>query len=215
MTGEAKGGVEAAKWLGFALMVVDHANSYLLDFRYPVAFLLGRLVFPLFVLALAEGLARRGEVVASGTFRRLLLWGCIAQVPWSLLTGGSGLNVVFSLAFIVGANLAVFGTGAPLRRVLWGVGCTVGACLSEYGLAGLVFGLCAMWWRETGTRAGLVSCVGASALLYAVNGTWFGMLGIPVFVALNAWVELPRWRHAFYYLYPAHFLVLGFVRWWS
>ena len=90
------GGLEAAKWAAFAFMVCDHVNDYLLRDFVPILYLLGRLVFPMFALCLAFGLAGRGLLVLDGTIRRLLIWAFIAQVPWSMFPHSDTLNVIFA-----------------------------------------------------------------------------------------------------------------------
>lgn len=208
----SKPGVEPAKWLAFALMIGDHVNGYLLDYRYPAIYMLGRLVFPLFALALAEGLAGRGQLTLADTLKRLLIWGAISQVPWQFVTGAPGLNILFSLASGVALHLAIFGSISLPRRVLYGVGALAVAAASEYGIAGLAMVSTALWWRERPSIYSHTAFVVSLAALVAVNGTFFAVLAWPLWFALRHLGEWPRWRHLFYYLYPAHFLVIGFVR---
>ena len=53
------GTLEALKWLGLVLMVLDHANKYLFAHAIPGAFEAGRLAMPIFGFVLAYNLARR------------------------------------------------------------------------------------------------------------------------------------------------------------
>lgn len=214
MTGEAKPGLEAAKWLGFALMLADHVNTFFLDRKFVLVYLLGRLVFPLFALALADGLARGGEYRARGVARRLVLWGFIAQVPWAWVAADQGamLNVLFSLLCGLVAYLAVFGTGRVWVRVLVGIAAVSASVLCEYGIAGcvLVFGAC--WFRESDSWSSRAALLAGLLLLYPFNGTWFALAALPVFLLLRYVGELPRARHWFYGLYAGHFVVIAFLR---
>lgn len=213
MAGEGKPGIEAAKWLAFFLMVADHVNLYLLGFEYPVVYLLGRLVFPLFALALAEGLAQGGELRANDTLRRLVVWGCIAQVPWMSFKHEAVLNVLFDLAAGLAGYLAVFGSRALAVRAACLASGVLVAVLGEFGVAGFFTVLGALWWRERRDVPGLVAfCVGLTTL-YVPNGTWFGLAALPAWWGLQYVGTLPRGRHWFYYFYPGHLVVLAFARW--
>lgn len=213
MTSETKGGLEAVKWIAFALMLGDHINTFLLDSRYPVLWLLGRLVFPLFALAMAEGLSQRGEGVAAGVSRRLFVWAALAQVPWAMFASAYLLNILFALWLGLVAFRAAYASGHVFRRVAIIAACFLASFVAEYGVAGFWVVLAALWWREEGSRLGLYATVLAVAALYSVNATFFGLLAIPVFLALLRYASLPRVRHAFYALYPAQWLVLAFARW--
>lgn len=223
-----KPGLEVTKWFAFALMVGDHVNAYLLDYSQPLLYLGGRLVFPLFALCLAEGLAGAGQLRAEGVLKRLILWACVAQVPWSRFEHADALNVLFALACGLGVYLAFVGNASPVRRVLLGV---VGLSLSaacEYGIAGCAVVVAAMWWREELSahtwsdaapgwkrwqlRVAPWAVAASLALLTPINITWFALLALPVFLALRYAGDVPRARHWFYGLYPAHLLVLAFVR---
>lgn len=209
----AKSGVEAAKWLGFVLMILDHANIHLLEGRYPILYLLGRLVFPLFALALAEGLARGGELRAHGVLRRLVVWACIAQIPWSAFDHSAGLNVLFALAAGLSCYLAIFSFGPVSRRVVYGVLGVGVAVAAEFGIAGLLVVVSSLLWREwPEKRAYLVLYAAALASLYAVNATFFAMAAPLVFFGLRQCGDIPRVRHLFYWMYPGHLVVLAFAR---
>lgn len=206
--------LEAVKWLAFVLMALDHVNGYLLDGRYPVLFLLGRLVFPLFAMCLAFGVAGRGSLVLDGVVRRLLVWACIAQIPWSTFEHSAGLNVLFQLGAGAALYQTVFVRGLGWQRNVLGVIALPVAFLSEFGFPGIVtvFGL--LWFAESRKwYAGTLAFLGL-AMLFAINGTWFALLAPGVFYLLQRGPDIPRWRHAFYAMYPAHLVVIAFMRWW-
>lgn len=210
----ARPGLEWAKWLGFVLMLADHANTFLLDHRVPALFVVGRLVFPLFALALAEGVAGRGELRANDVLKRLLFWACVSQVPWSYFESAYALNVMFTLAAGMAVWLAVAGTGSPWKRAAWVVLASFVSVFAEYGLAGVVFVACVLWWREAPTsRWAMLSAIFASLLLYVPNHSWVPLLGIPCFLSLRYLGELPRARHWFYPMYAGQFVLFAFLAW--
>lgn len=210
--GRVHGGIEAAKWAAFALMAVDHFFHLALERFQPLAYLGGRLVFPLFALCLAFGLAGRGSLVLDGTIKRLLVWACIAQVPWAMFHS-SGLNVVFTLAFGALVYQALFVRGLGWLRYLLAFAAFVFSPLSEFGLAGLVLVVGAMWFAESRSRVAAAVALFGLLALYVPNGTFFAVLGAPVFWGLCHYTSVPRVPHLFYWLYPAHLVVLGFLRW--
>ncbi|HTD72157.1 MAG TPA: TraX family protein [Steroidobacteraceae bacterium] len=217
MSGEAPyvhRGIEAAKWLGLVLMLGDHVNLYLLDSRYPVLYLLGRLVFPLFALALGFGLAGRGSLVLRDTIRRLFVWACIAQIPWAFFTHAPLLNVVFTLACGAVLYEAVFVRGWSFGRALLVVAAFLAGCAAEFGVAGLFVVFAALWFAERCNAGQWVVLVLAVVLLHAVNASFFAVLALPVFWVLYCHAEIPRIRHFFYPAYAGQFVLLAFLRYW-
>ena len=96
--------LEALKWLALLLMVVDHANKYLLLDASPTLFNGGRIAMPLFVFVLAYNLARPDAYKRGAhkrTMKRLALFGLLATPPFialgGLLAGWWPLNILFAL----------------------------------------------------------------------------------------------------------------------
>lgn len=214
MTGRDAGGLEAVKWLAFGLMVLDHWTIFIMGERPGWAYLLGRLVFPLFAMALAHGLARSGSLGVESTARRMLVWAMIAQVPFSFLVPGAVLNVLFTFW----AGLVIYGAFMFPRWNAWRV-VVVGASVLfagwyEFGPVGVALVVAAVgqaraqehrkWWA-----AGFWI---ALTLLYGVNGSPWAMLAPLVFWGVVKWAELPRVKHAFYWLYPAQWVGLIVAR---
>lgn len=211
MTG--KPAVEWAKWLGFGLMLLDHANAFLLHYRLGWAFLLGRLVFPLFAFALAEGLAGKGELRAQDVLRRLSMWACISQVPWSLFDNNYALNVMWVLAAGLAVWVSIMSNGVLWKRCVWAVVAVFVSVFAEFGIAGLGVVVAACWWRERPSHYSLGAVVFALLTLYVPNHSFFAIAALPVFWALGHLAALPRARHWFYPLYAGQFLVFGFLAW--
>lgn len=215
MIGDASRGVEAVKWLAFVLMVLDHATIFLTDERPAWAYLLGRLVFPLFAMALAHGLSKGGELAVEVCWRRLLMWACVAQVPFAFLVPGVVLNVLFTFWAGVFLYSAFTWNRWSVARALLACAALLVAGVVEFGVVGVALvvaclgharaeGVARRWW--------LGGFWLALTLLHAVNGVPVAMLAPLVFWAVVKWVEVPRWRHAFYWLYPAQWAAVAAIR---
>lgn len=211
----ASGTLEAMKWIALALMTLDHVNKYLLDYRMPVLFALGRIAMPLFVFVLAYNLARPGALMG-GVFRRtamrLALYGGLACVPFIALgkvyAGWWPLNIMFTLllaTFVIG----LLGRGDRLRTTVAIIVGIVGGGLVEYwwfaiGLAIACWGYCR---RPSRVRFGaMVSCIGA---LWIINQNPWAFAVLPlIMVAPCIELRMSRLPLFFYTYYPAHLGVL-------
>lgn len=216
MTGDTNRGVEAVKWLAFVLMVLDHATIFLTDERPGWAYLLGRLVFPLFVMALGHGLSKAGRLAFDASAGRLLVWACVAQVPFAMLIPGVVLNVLFTFwAGVTLYALVAFRQFSALR-VLLALGAILATHAVEFGPIGVALVVTAIGHARAEDvverRVWLGGFWGALTLLHAVNGVPVAMLAPLVYWAVVKWVEVPRWRHGFYYLYPAQFAAIVAAR---
>lgn len=215
MIGETNRGVEAVKWLAFALMVLDHATIFLTDERPAWAYLLGRLVFPLFTMALAHGLSKAGSLAFDAAAGRLLVWACVAQVPFAFLIPGLVLNVLFTFwAGVMLYSAASFRQWTVARIILIAFA-VLATHAVEFGPVGVALvvasigharaeGVARRWW--------LAAFWIALTLLHAVNGVPAAMLAPLVFWAVVKWCEVPRWRHGFYYLYPGQFAAIAAIK---
>lgn len=219
-------GLEAIKWLAFALMVFDHLARYAIEGLGPLPWLLGRLVFPLFAIALGAGVARRKGL--NDMLLRLVVWGTIAQGAMLFaFPEAHSLNVLFTFAAGVGISIAILKLGSaegrrPFAFMLCAAGIIVAlltACASEYGPVGAALVASAIWAGRRHDGGGahwpsaftLTACV---VLLTPINDTGFAVLALPVAWALLRWpVELPRVRRLFYAGYAAQWAIVGAVAW--
>lgn len=213
-------GLEAIKWLAFALMVLDHVARYAVPGLGPVPWLLGRLVFPLFAIALGVGLSRRQDLRDVAT--RLALWGCIAQGAMLVaVPRGVELNVLFTFAAGVGVVQLARARGRSIAlRALAISGIVVASCLVEYGPIGVAVVASAIWaahrhaqggrhWLSVGALAFSVLC------LWPINATPMAVLALPVAWALLRWpIALPRYRRLFYRGYAAQWVAVAALGWW-
>lgn len=217
MTGRESLGVEAVKWIAFALMVLDHVTIFVTVDRPAWAFLLGRLVFPLFAMSVAHGLREAGEYTLDSVCKRLLTWALVAQVPYHYLVGGAYLNVLFtfwSALFLVTAFK--YGRWNVSRGVLVGLA-IVSIGFVEFGAIGI--GVIASAFYAFRLEEGRPRKIAWAmfwvfiTLLHAVNGVPVAMLAPFVWWAVVRWCEVPRVRHVFYWLYPAQWVAVGVLRW--
>lgn len=216
-TGEPEG-LEAIKWLAFALMVIDHLARYAIDGLGPLPWLGGRLVFPLFAIALGIGLARCTS--RRSVFLRLVAWGVAAQLAMLIAAPGTvALNVLFTFAAGVALAEALLEQRVIYQRIAIAIVALLAACLAEYGPIGAGLVAAAIWYgREH--RNGALHWPSALALAFGVlmlspiNGTAFGMLALPVAWVLTTWpIEIPRVRRLFYGGYVAQWCLVAGVAW--
>lgn len=200
--------LEFVKWLGVALMLVDHAAKFA-GWETPAWQLLGRGAYPLFALAFGYALNVCPDVRA--LLVRLLYCGLLAEVlgAWTV-TGGSPFNVLISFAlcaYLIHKRRA--GSG-PVRLAIAGVFVWLVAEFTEYGVAGVLTTLAACWFwgAPSWARAGLL--LAASVLLIVPNGVWWATPWLVVGIGFCfAPVGVPRVPRVFYWLYVGQWPV-----WW-
>jgi hypothetical protein len=217
----ADGTIEGLKWLGVALMTVDHVNKYLLHESVPVMFAFGRLALPLFGFVLAFNLARpkaRENARFTRTLGRLAVAGLVATIPFIAL-GGLGwgwwpLNVMWMLAAAV---VVMYLTERG------GKGGLVAAALAFMVMGGFVefwwpgLALCLGAWRycKRPSWSALAVWIGATAALFIINRNFWALAAIPlILAATQVRLTVPRTRFAFYVYYPAHLAALWAIRQW-
>lgn len=221
MTGEAVAGrlagVEAIKWIAFVLMVLDHVARYAVPGMGPLPWLLGRLVFPLFAIALGM---TAGEARADGSradlVLRLAVWGGVAQAAMLFAAPSAvSLNVLFTFA----SGVTLFHACVTRsRRVAWWIAAGVAlvfSCACEYGPVGALMVTAALWYGRTRHAMALAPLSLSLLLVGVVNHSQMGALALPLALAMLAWpIELPRVRRFFYAGYVAQWVFVGVVAWW-
>lgn len=213
------GTIEALKWLGLALMTLDHVNKYLWHDSQAWAFAAGRLTMPLFGFVLAYNLARPGSL-ASGLHSRVAVriaaWGLVASAPFlalgGLVQGWWPLNIMFML--LAATVLVYLAERGGLARIAMAVAVfLVAGAFVEFFWYGLAFVV--LSWAYCRTRAAwsLVGMVLAAFSLVMVNGNLWAMLVLPLLLAApRLGLLVPRVRHLFYVYYPLHLAVLLAIR---
>ena len=211
------GTLEALKWCGLLLMVLDHLNKYLMAHAWPWAFDLGRLSMPLFGIVLAYNLARPqlGTDTHLRIMKRLGIYGLLAM-PFFIAIGGvvTGwwpLNILFTL--LVATATAWL---ADRPGVTSGVAAVcvflIGGAIVEFWWPAVLFILAARMYFRSGRAASLVLCAVALAALYPINGNGWALGALPLpLLAPRVRIELPRLQGFFYGFYPAHLALIWVV----
>lgn len=213
------GTIEALKWLGLILMVIDHTNKYLANASFKWAFDAGRICLPLFCFVLAYNLTRVG-VLDDGGFRRVTtrtaLVGVIATPIFiglgGLPFGWLPLNILFTLC-VATLMLWFVARRGRVNMTIAVLVFLVGGFFVEYWWFALALVLaCWAFCNQPGTGS-FVLVIIATAALYAVNRNLWAFAALPI-IALAPFVEIPmpRMRNMFYLIYPLHLAVLWGMR---
>ncbi|MND38036.1 TraX protein [compost metagenome] len=170
MSSARSAGLDLVKWLAMAAMVADH-----LRFIWPTAewlFIIGRLAFPLFCLAIAANVARSapGQLFTAANGRYLgwmLAFSVLSEWPYHVLDVGTGtLNIMPTLTL---GLLVAWGVHHHLRVMRW-------IALGTLLMALLVSDVLMYGWPGV---------LLPSAFLMALRGGW-GTWLVPGFVAALA-----------------------------
>lgn len=203
--------IEAVKWFGVLLMLIDHAAKYL-QLAAPGWQVLGRGAFPLFALAFGYALAVAPDV--RSVLRRLLAFALAAEAmgAWSI-TRGMPLNVLFSFALSCQVVHAARAGASPWRWARLLVLVWIGAHFVEYGAAGVLLTLAAWWFWRAQSWTRLVVLVAASVPLVIWNYTLFASAWLIVGVAVCfSPIGFPRVRRVFYWVYTLQWPLLWVLR---
>lgn len=212
-----RAGIEAIKWLALLLMVVDHLDRYVLHSGSPLPYLCGRLVFPLFAISMAVGLAARPVDHGWQLLRRLSTWGMLAQVAAAFAHGKPELNVLVT----IGCGLVLFLTIQTAARRWYALPLIVGvsllSCAAEFGPYGACMVAAALWFARAPSTLSAFAFLSGVALLGVINETGAALLAIPAAYVLLRWpIELPRVPHFFYWAYVGQWvLVWGLNLWFA
>ena len=209
---------EWLKWVGAALMVLDHINTYALAGAHPWMYALGRLAFPIFGVVLAYNMATNptAERIQRSTIR-LLVFALLAQ-PFSMLlrhaTAATAQWWVLNILFTLAAALLLIGLIETTRNALalaaGIVGLVFAGAVVEFHWAGLVFVVASFYLCRLRTRASLLVCAFSLVCLWVENGVPWAFAAIPVFGlagALHPAAPRARWW-TWYAFYPVHLCAL-------
>jgi len=218
------GQLESLKWVALVSMFIDHFGRLL--FGHPDdgwVFAAGRLAFPLFALVLALNLAREGDRAARAwrTTKRLALWCAIAVAP-SIWARGEPMLVnvlgTLGLGALLCALVAVRGYVA-LRLA----GCGAVALASwyvEFGTPG-VFLIPAIYlwaterqWQAASLAVLLLLLTGWLNAMFGGVAALLATLAVAplVYAVGRLKLRVPRFRFAFYLVYPAHLALIGALK---
>lgn len=194
--------VELLKWLGVALMLLDHGKY--LGLVAPEW--IGRGALPLF--ALAFGYALNVVPDTRALLVRLLYAGVCAEALGAWALTGSDLNVLFLFAlctWLAHARRSCTPTGYFVRVAL----AFAFSPLVEYSAGGLLLVLAAQWFMDRRSLSSAAAVVAASLVLVVPNDSLWATLWVIFGMAmLAAPLGLPRVRRAFYVVYVAQWPIL-------
>jgi hypothetical protein len=215
--------LELIKWVAFVLMLGDHINAAWFGRDLPLLSEVARIVFPLFAFVMAYRLGRDDAVesgAAQRVFKRLLLWGLVAQ-PFHAAAFGYALPLNVLLTFAVAVAVI-----SNIQRGRWLRAVVVFALLSpfvDYPIAGpaLVVAVwaCVRQVEQAEVAQAWVAGIGVGVALLAVcflNQSAWALFAVPVgALLLRARWEAPRLGRAFYVAYPAHLALLAGLASWG
>jgi len=222
-------GLDLVKWTAIVTMVADH-----LRFLWPAAdglFIVGRLAFPLFCLAIAVNVGRspQGQLFTRGNLRYLgwmLAFAVLSEGPYRWLDPATQtLSVIPTLTLGLLAAWAVW--HPQLQARLIGLGALLIATLFSaqlmYGLPGVLLPAALLVARNHGGVAWLLTCL--LAVAGNLTNSWLfehltapvtvltmiaALLAIPLGCLLLRCDDRPvpavgRWGYLFY---PLHLLII-------
>lgn len=208
------GTLTALKCFALIAMTFDHIDWLFYDSMLGIHNTIGRVVFPIFGFILAYNLARPHvtQFTLQRVLVRLAILGGICTYPYWYLTQDMTyhLNILLTLAVAVGIMLLLtkhwyFAAGLLF---LWA------GVLVDYKWVGLAFVL-SVWvsYRTNSQFWGPAAIGWTLASLIMVNGTYWHLAVIPlIYLASKIHLSLPRAKWAFYAFYPAHIVLLAFVK---
>lgn len=215
----ADGTLEALKWVGLVLMVVDHINRYVFEGQVAVMFAAGRIVMPLFSFVLAYNLSRPGALQRD-TFKRtsvrLFLFGSISTIPFIAIgganTSGWPLNILFTL-LVATLVIWLLALDRPKLMIVILPLFSFAGMLPEYWHLGIAPTVAAWYFCRVPRLFSLVVWLATLAALYFINGNFFALLVLPLlYAALKIDIRVPRSPRLFYFFYPFHLSVIWLVQ---
>ena len=218
----------ALKVLAAVTMLIDHIAASLL-MKNPIPLfslfgkqftlyflmrLIGRLAFPIYAFLIVEGFRHTSSRLSYGV--NLLSFALISEIPWDLNHFStfwriSSQNVFFTLFLGFAAIWAYEGLREKrLLQVLAILAVLITSLFlhADYGITGVSFILLMYALRE---HELLRDAVGMGVL----STTWqagLAFLPIAFYNGKRGFIKGPVWKYAFYLFYPAHLLVLYFIK---
>ena len=218
MQGKFDVGREALKWIAVATMTVDHVGAIF----YPgcdVLRIVGRISFPLFSYLAVLGVETTRDV--KKYFTRLLLFGFVSQVPFSLAIGEGffdHLNIFFTLSFGV-----LFVVCLEKRSHWFALPILVSLLNFDYSVYGILL-IGSMYVFRKNRETGIAAVVLLNLMfLFEWLLQIFSLLALPIILLYNSGnankpkepgrVVYPKWRkYLFYVYYPLHLTLFYLVK---
>ncbi len=219
MQGKFDVGREALKWIAVATMTVDHVGAIFYP-NYEVLRIIGRISFPLFSYLAALGVESIRNV--KKYFVRLLLFGFVSQVPFSLAIGSGffdHLNIFFTLSF------GVLFIVCLEKKSSWFVLPILVSFLNfDYSVYGILL-IGSMHILRKNRETGIAAVVLLNLLfLFEWSLEIFSLLALPIILLYNSGnlmknkkskgeAAYPAWRKYFFYVYyPLHLALFYLIK---
>ncbi|MDY6948554.1 MAG: TraX family protein [Pseudomonadota bacterium] len=200
------------KWVGLVAMLIEHVAHFASGMTQGWPFVIGRLAFPLFTVALAVGCAQKTLVELRYVVVRLAAWGVAAGVLGMLVREPVPLNILFT--FALGITLHVTLRDTRAGKLMVSAAVLIAAMFVEYGVLGVIAVAIAMHGArhaEPMPRAGMFLL--AALLIACVKFNQPAVIAIPALLALAMFpVEVPRLRGFFYVAYAMQWPVIAAVK---
>jgi hypothetical protein len=196
---------DALKVIAIFSMIIDHIGLVLFPdeaiFRY-----IGRLAFPLFAYHVSIGIEYTSNVYRYAG--RLLIFGFISQIPYTLATNTLTFNVMFT--FGIAVMLIHF---LKQKKYLWSLFILLIPIFIplDYGLYGIGFPVIFWLFRQ---RPGLLMMMSTGWTLIFINSLvppyqLLCLLGVALTLyPLSSIPKITLQKFFFYGFYPLHLLVL-------
>lgn len=212
-------GLQFLKYLAIFLMIGDHTSKYLFNGTIQPLFHAGRLALPLFVFILSYNLSRENisKAAFKRTFIRLIIFGCIAEIPFFMLGdlywSFYPLNVMFTLAAL---TLTLW--QLRNRHYFVAIICFLfGGAVGEYWWPALALGIGIFWYKKTPNFIAIFVIFLSLYSLGFINHNNYAFLCLPLVILLIVLKPLngiypPRLKWFFYVFYPLHLFIFLLIR---
>lgn len=202
------------KWIAIITMLIDHIGAVL--FPYELGYrIIGRIAFPIFCFLIVEGFSHTRDV--RRYMVRLGIFALISELPYDLAFHGEmvyaeGQNVFFTLLLgVLMMYMMSLCSAVPLKAMAAvSIAVLAEVLNTDYSARGILLILIYYIFRE---KRAISLPAGA---LWNFSYGWgmvqcCGVLATP-FLAFYNGKRGPKIKYFFYVFYPAHLLVLYFLK---
>lgn len=209
------------KLFAILTMLVDHVGAVLFP-QYLAFRVIGRLAFPIFMYLIAQGLIYTSSVGAY--LGRLFAFALISEIPFDLafhrVVFYPGSQNVFFTLFLGLAAIAVlkrYWEAHPVPAFLFAAAMAVLAELMRtdygwFGVAGIVVFYCFRNARGAGIAVFSLVLIAFSLISGSTLELFALFSGVVLYFYDSTKKGRWNWKYFFYVFYPAHLLLLYFIR---